>query len=158
MMTKDKGGAAVTLTVKTTRFGELEIEEQDKLVFVEPILGFSGLTDFVLYRPEENCVFMWLQSMQKPELAFVVCDPRIVVPDYRVEAHLGELASLEIDDPAAAQVLTMVSHPHDVEKMTINLMGPLVVNKARGLAKQLVLNDPRYTTRHKVFPDDRQEG
>lgn len=143
----------MTLTVQTTRFGELNLDEGSRLEFVEPILGFGGLSQYALYRPTPDSVFMWLQSMERPELAFVVCDPRLVESDYEVKARPDDVRSIELDDPNRAQVLAMVSYPNDPAKMTVNLMGPIVVNTERGLAKQLVLNDPRYTTKHKVFPD-----
>jgi len=96
----------------------------------------------------ENSCFYWLQAVERPDLAFVVCDPRLFVPDYCVPVKLDEL-SRSTSDPSAAQVFIIVNKVDNI--LTGNLQGPLVVNVETREARQLVLSDRRYSTRHPLM-------
>ncbi|MCH7479723.1 MAG: flagellar assembly protein FliW, partial [SAR324 cluster bacterium] len=39
----------------------------------------------------------------------------------------------------------------DILDVTVNLQGPIVVNKKNRLGVQLVLSDPKFNTRHSLF-------
>jgi flagellar assembly factor FliW len=137
--------------VKTTRFGEIEVRDEDRLEFPEGILGFAPLTRYCLHQPEGLGLFWWLQSEQVPELAFVVCDPRIFKPDYQIEVGKQDLDLIALSDPQDASILVILSHPQEPRLMTANLLGPLVVNRHARLARQLVLNNSAYSSHHAVF-------
>lgn len=145
------------MKIQTTRFGELEIDSKDMITFPRGILGFEGLTRYCLIRPESNLPFGYLQSLDDPDLTFVVVDPQSFWPDYRVEVEPPEVADLEISNPEDVAVLAIVTIPQDARKMTANLQGPLLINTANRKAKQVVLSGDRYTTRHRLFPDIKQE-
>jgi len=140
------------MRIQTTRFGEIDVRQEDRLVIVDGLLGFGGLTRYVLYRPEGLDIFLWLQSEEVPQLAFVVCAPRVIVPDYHIDIAREELEGIELEDETDADILVLLAHPHDPSRMTANLMGPVVVNRGKGLAKQVVLSSAEYSAKHKVFP------
>ena len=136
----------------TARFGEIEYTEEGRVTVVGGLLGFYGLTKFVFHRPEELGIFQWLQSEEVPELAFVVCDPRVIVPDYHISVSRDDLASIEADSPVDAEILTILAYPHDPSRMTANLLGPLIVNRPERLVRQVVISDAKYSAKHRVFP------
>ena len=138
--------------LQTSRFGEIEVAEDQRLTVVGGILGFLGLTRYALHQPEELGIFRWLQSEEVPELAFVVCDPRMIVPSYHIEVPREDFACIQLEDPTQAEILVILTYPQEPRRMTANLMGPLVLNSATRLARQVVLTDTEYTTRHRVFP------
>ncbi len=133
------------MKVKTSRFGEVEVDEQRLIEFPKGLLGFPKYTRYVLIQPNEEGYFFWLQSVDAPELAFVVTDPAIFVPDYEVPLKPDQLAELGTDDPSEVQVLTIVNKRGSV--LTGNLQGPLVVHMHRRVGEQLVLADRRFSTR-----------
>jgi flagellar assembly factor FliW len=133
------------MKVKTSRFGEVEVDEQRLIEFPKGLLGFPKYTRYVLIQPNEEGYFFWLQSVDAPELAFVVTDPAIFVPDYEVPLKPDQLAELGADDPSEVQVLTIVNKRGSV--LTGNLQGPLVVHMHRRVGEQLVLADRRFSTR-----------
>lgn len=140
------------MKVKTTRFGELECQESQLLIFPEGLVGFPEHHRYVLLDIEGQEPFRWLQSLEEPGLAFVILDPRLFKPDYEVPINAGELEALEIADPSRALVLTIVTVPPDNPlEMTANLLGPLLINPERGLARQLVLAGSGHPTRHRVL-------
>jgi len=63
-----------------------------------------------------------------------------------------DAAALGIEDPDDAGILAIVTLPARLEEMTANLLGPIVVNVRTRRAKQVVLDDPRYHTRHRLLP------
>jgi flagellar assembly factor FliW len=141
------------MLVNTSRFGEITVEDSAVIKFPEGIVGFPDLRGFVIFDGPEGTPFKWLQSTDRAELAFVICDPMLFKADYRVSASREELANLELAKPDDAVICVILSIPADPWKMTANLMGPVIFNAERKLGKQLVLAGPQYTTKHPVFPD-----
>ncbi len=39
----------------------------------------------------------WLQSMESPDLAFVVTDPLIFKPDYQIRLYRADLEEIKVD-------------------------------------------------------------
>lgn len=138
------------MKIQTTRFGELEIDGSRKLRFPQGLLGFPDRREFVLLETGDDSAdkapsFWWLQSLDDPALAFVVSDPSLFVPTYRVPIHPPQMAELGLNTIEDAQVLVIVNkHGHT---LTGNLQGPLVINLHSREGQQLVLSDRRFTTR-----------
>lgn len=139
------------MKVVTTRFGELDVPDDFIYRFPEGILGFSGIELYFVLDNPKGGPFQWLQAVDPASLAFVVCDPTVFMPDYRVRVRPEDLASIELSDIASGFVLVILTVPRDPKEITANLQGPLIFNPAKRLAKQIVLNDPAYATRHKIF-------
>ncbi len=141
------------MQLKTSRFGEVTVEESAVISFPEGVVGFPDVRRFVIFDGPEGTPFKWLQAVDRPELAFVICDPALFKPDYQVGATKEHLASLKLAKPEDAVICVILSVPTDPWKMTANLLGPVVFNAESKLGRQLVLSGPEYTTKHPVFPD-----
>lgn len=137
------------MIIQTSRFGQLEVNPERFIVFEEGILGFPRQHEYALVQTGEGSGFYWLQAVRRPDLAFVVCDPRLFVLDYQVPVKLEELQGIELTDPNNAQVFVIVNKVGDL--LTGNLQGPLVINVTTRKARQLVLSDKRYSTRHPLI-------
>jgi flagellar assembly factor FliW len=137
------------MIIQTSRFGSLEVDESRLIHFPKGILGFPDQHVYALIQTAEESGFYWLQAVERANLAFVVCDPRLFVPDYVVPVKLDDLSQIGLSDPSAAQVFIIVNKVDDM--LTGNLQGPLVVNVDTREAKQLVLSDRRYSTRHPLM-------
>lgn len=134
------------MLIETTRFGTVEIDESRIIRFRDGILGFPDRQRFALIQTGNDPLFFWLQSVDDPTLAFVVCDPLPFVPDYQAGVRADDVASLELSDIDDVQVFVIVNKHNGA--LTANLLGPLVVGAKSLLARQLVLSDKRYSTRH----------
>jgi flagellar assembly factor FliW len=137
------------MKIQTSRFGELEVNEERLLHFGKGILGFPEQTRYALIQTGRDSGFYWLQAVDRAELAFVVCDPRLFVADYRVSVKAEELAQVGLEDVESAQVFVIVNKVG--RTLTGNLQGPLVINVQTRQGRQLVLSDRRYTTRHQLM-------
>ncbi|MBU0640607.1 MAG: flagellar assembly protein FliW [Planctomycetes bacterium] len=140
------------MLIETTRFGQLEVDDTKLIMFVEGLLGFPEHRRFALIQTSPDPVFFWLQSVENPALAFVVCDPLAFVPDYTAPIRADDVKALELQDLSDCQVLTIVNKVDGC--LTANLLGPIVVGAHSLLAKQLVLSDKRYGTRQPLAQRD----
>ncbi len=143
----------------TKNFGEIEIDEKKIIHFPEGILGFEGEKEFVIINNEdEESPFGWLQSIGNPELAFVIINPFFVYPNYDIVVPEAAQKKLEIQDKEDLSIYSIVVVPKDIEKMTANLLGPIIINAKKLIGKQVILDDDRYSTKHYIFQqnlDDR---
>lgn len=137
------------MILETSRFGKLEVDENRLITFDEGILGFGQQRRYALIQTGEGSGFYWLQALDAPDVAFVVCDPRLFVADYQVPVKLEDLQSIGLAEPEKAQVFVIVNKVQDL--LTGNFQGPLVVNVENRHARQLVLGDKRYSTRHPLM-------
>lgn len=136
------------MLIETSRFGTLEVDGSRIIEFRDGLLGFPRHTRFALIQTSEDPVFFWLQSVEDPGLAFVVCDPLDFVSDYQVPIRSDDLKSLSMRDLTDSQVLVIVNRCDG--HLTANLLGPLVIGATSLKGKQLVLSDRKYSTRHRL--------
>jgi flagellar assembly factor FliW len=136
------------MLIETTRFGPLEIADDRVITFNDGLLGFPGQRRFALLETAPDGVFFWLQSVDAPDLAFVVCDPLAFVAEYQPNARVDDLRALSIRDAADCQVFVIVNKVDGW--LTANLLGPLVIGASSRLGRQLVLSDKRYGIQHRL--------
>lgn len=139
------------MKIETTRFGEIDIEEERVITMPTGMLGFSGKVRYAIMGHSKESPFNWLQSVDDPALAFVVVDPLLVKSDYRISVHPSEISEIEIEDPSKALFLVIVNIAKNYSQITVNLLGPIVINGEKRLAKQLVLNNSHYSTKHIIY-------
>ena len=137
------------MIIQTSRFGGIEVDDQRFLNFPRGLLGFPDDQEFALIQTGENSAFYWMQAVHRPELAFVVCDPRLFAPDYKVSIKADDLTQIGLADTGGSQVFVIVNKVDDM--LTGNLQGPLVINVATRVGKQLVLSEKRYSTRYPLM-------
>jgi len=133
------------MLIETTRFGQVEVEEARVIRFPKGLLGFPRFKQYVLIESGKDSSFWWLQSIDLPELAFVVTDPSLFVPTYQVPVKPEQLSELGVSSIDEAQVFVIVNKREHT--LTGNLQGPLVVSVQQRIGEQLVLSDRRFTTR-----------
>jgi flagellar assembly factor FliW len=143
------------MQVHTTRFGRIEVDDTRLLNFPRGILGFPDLPRFALIQTNEEGNFFWLQSVDCPEVAFVVCDPVLFIPDYQVRLRPEDTEDLLLENPSDVQILVIVNKIG--ASLTGNLQGPLVLNSRNLLGRQLVLSERKYSTRHPLMDLAAQE-
>ncbi len=144
------------MNVASTRFGVMNVPAEALLTFPSGVLGFPEWTRYVMLDHDTEAPFKWLHCAEEASLAFVVIDPVLFNPLYRVtispEARL-EVEGNETDELSFAVILTIPSD--DPAAMTANLRGPLLMNSRTRRCKQLVLSED-YPTRYPVFTAPRQ--
>ena len=130
--------------LETTRFGSLEVDDSAVLTFTQPIIGFQEFRRFVLLDVTGADHVKWLQSIDAGDLAFIVMDPRTVVPDYSIRLRADELTELAVASVEDLDIYTLVVVPQDAKQARTNLKAPIVINPKQRLAKQTILDRSSY--------------
>lgn len=132
------------MQLETTRFGAIEVNNEETLVFTQPIIGFPEFRHFVLLPGPKDSGVTWLQSTDAGELAFLLMNPVQVAPDYHVAISQDELAELAATSVAGLEVYTLLVIPADPKQVRTNLKAPILINRKQRLAKQTVLERSDY--------------
>ena len=138
------------MKIETTRFGQISIQTEKIIHMPHGLPGFPDQRQFVIFEHRHDSPFYWYQSVEEPALAFVITDPFLFKPDYRVNMPkiLKELAWDPDTQLDHLQLYVIVNIPKGKpEKMTANMMGPILVNQVTRKAVQVVLTDGNYSHR-----------
>jgi len=140
------------MKIRTKPYGEIEVSEKQKLFFPEGVIGFEGIHDYYLIDSKEG-PFYWLQSAEYPELAFLLVNPRLFMDNYKLEVRRADLEPLgtEIEDELLD--FTIVTVPEDPEKISANLMGPVIVNRKTCVAMQVISENDEYGVKHYILEE-----
>lgn len=112
------------------------------------LLGFESIKKYVLVSEPQDAPFHWLQMLEQDGLAFLLLSPFEVLPDYEMDLSDEDAVFLNIASPADALVLNIVT-ARPGRPATINLKGPVVLNRSSLIGKQVVLkNASRYSLNH----------
>jgi len=138
--------------IETSRFGTLDLVE-DKVIHVPSgLFGFPDSKRYTLLEHRKGSPFVWFQSVDNGSLAFVLIDPLLVKPDYEVRISPEDINELQLADaPDGIQTLVIVNITSG-EKMelTVNLLGPIVINTKKKFGKQIILSDSEYSLRYPI--------
>ena len=144
------------MKVETSRFGTIDISEKETVRFSEGLYGFEKETEFTLlpFNPNVESPMEWMQSLKSDHLAFVVTDPYLYLPEYKLKLSEEDKKRIELEKEDLFLTRAIVTIPENYSEMTVNLIAPLVINKEKGVAKQFVLTNMDYDTRHYLLPEE----
>lgn len=142
-----------TVKIKTTRFGELEVDKKDIIEFTEGLLGFENQKKFFIVDPGDQTLILWLQSIDDSETAFPIIEPKIFQPNYMIKLLPVELNSLSLENLQNASVYAVLTIPQNVTEMSANLKAPIIINNKTKMARQIVLQDSKLEVRFKMYAD-----
>ncbi|GIT62951.1 MAG: hypothetical protein Ct9H300mP21_04970 [Pseudomonadota bacterium] len=141
------------MLVQTSRFGEIEVKDDQIISFPSGLIGFSEDHRFVIREDEAAAPFRWLQSIDSEDLAFVMIEPHVSISNYELELTNGHLKKLHAEKTEDLSVYSLVTMAKKMEDVTINLQGPLLFNLEKRLGIQIIVQDSRYSTRHSLFAE-----
>lgn len=142
------------MNIKTKIFGEIEIDNDRIIKFENGIVGFPELTDFVLLHDEERGVeagICYLQSLQEPNFAMPVMDPLRLLPEYNPDVEEELLNCLGTITEDNVLVVVTVTVPKDLQKMSINLQAPIIINADERKAVQIIVEGEKYPVKYPIY-------
>ena len=142
------------LKINTRKYGEVEIDEAKVLEMNDGLPGFESYTRFALLEDPNMKPFCWFQSVEEPDLALVVMDPFIFMPEYDIDLEtvisMKEWQDIEKKD-LAVYVVINTSNRENEKKITANLIGPLVINLKNNEVVQVVFSDTPYSHQYDIL-------
>ncbi|MCZ8523309.1 MULTISPECIES: flagellar assembly protein FliW [Paenibacillus] len=136
------------MRIQTLALGEIEYTDNEVITFPQGIPGFEEYTRFIIIGRGE--AFSYLQSLEEERLHFVILNPFDLFQAYEFELHQSDQDELNIQSEEGIEVWSIVTLGEKPEQYTLNLMGPIVVNKVSRLGKQIVLHQSPYGTKHSL--------
>ncbi len=142
------------MTVDTKAYGQVEIDERQRIEVPQGLYGFEGLHEFVLMDARQR-PFYWLQSIEVREVAFVLIDPKVLRPDYNADLDPMDMESLGLNDTDDERYLefAIVTIPDDRQDMTANLQGPILINRESRQARQCISRNEAWNVRHNILEE-----
>jgi flagellar assembly factor FliW len=140
------------MKIKTKPYGEIEVNEKQRVSFPEGIYGFEHIHTFFLLDSEEG-PFYWLQAENQPDLAFLLVNPRLFLEGYKLMVKEADLKNLKINSSEDILDFTIVTVPEDPAKISANLMGPIIINKRTKIAKQVISENDEYEVKHYILEE-----
>jgi flagellar assembly factor FliW len=145
------------LKVDTTRFGPIIVDEQKIITMPSGMLGFPDKKRYAIVQHKENSPFFWYQSVDDPALAFVITSPFFFVRDYSVPLD-DAIKQMSWDDEnieEKVELYVVVNIPNgSPNKMTANLIGPILINTDTFQALQMVVTDSPYSHKFPLLKDN----
>lgn len=142
------------MQIQTSRFGLLDIDDQSIISIPGGLIGFPRHEQYVIIRHKPESPFYWFQATDREDLAFALVDPLLFKPDYQVPLSKPLMSELQADKPEDLGIFVIITIPPGrPEAMTANLLGPLIINIQKRLARQVVLDEQQYSHRHPIMSD-----
>lgn len=143
-----------TITIQSTRFGELEVPENRVITLPSGMIGFPPNQGFIML--DHKPPFSWLQSVDDSALAFVVVDGFEFGEEYQATPPIGDkdIDLTKDDEYALLVIVTVRSNPQDT---TANLKAPIFVNLRNMLGVQVIYDNPQLSTRFPLWATE-EEG
>jgi flagellar assembly factor FliW len=133
--------------------GTIEMEPHatptgNQVHFPVGIPGFDHIKKYLLLVNPAEKPFAWLRVTDDSPLAFVVVDPFVVLPDYAPDIPEADVKFLDLKEANDALLLNIVTL-HGPNRATVNLKGPIVINRHTHTGKQVIIaNANNYSVEH----------
>lgn len=139
------------MKIGTRYHGEILVDESQLWLFESGIPGFQDEQEFIILPLEGNEYFNIMQSVKTEQLAFVITDPFIFFKDYDFTLEDGDIYHLKLEKKEDVKVFVILTVKEPLQLTTANLQGPVIFNQKNKMAKQVILKDTSYTTKHLIF-------
>jgi len=151
-MNNEKGLTKIT----SSRFGELDIQDDRIIRIPGGIIGFPDFERYVLLdQSGGTSPFLWLQAVDSPDLAFVIADPLTFIPDYRIQVTEPALERLGIAEKSAPALFAIVSIPaSDPRMVNVNLLAPVLYFADENTMHQVVLEQGSWPIRYYLLSQE----
>jgi len=146
------------MKVETKAYGVIEVDERQKVKIPQGLFGFEDNKDYVLVDDSDHGPFIWLQSLDDKDLAFILINPFFFRKDYEANVTDEELAEIGLKSHENALVFVIVTIPQDGSSMTANLQGPIIINKENMTGMQAILSDTKWKTKHDILAEFNKQG
>jgi flagellar assembly factor FliW len=141
------------MIIKTKFFGEIEIGDKDVVIFDDGIPGFPGMHRYALINDGNNPYISYLQSLEEVNICFIMIPPVFALKDYEIEISDSTVKSLGIEKPEDVKLYAILTITGSFKDATANLKAPIVVNTNNNKAVQEILDDERYSVRHRIVKE-----
>lgn len=131
----------------STMTGAADDAESDLPVIelVHTMPGFPDAHRFALVGLDDDGLLSALQSIEHPDLRFLVVPPHTFFPDYSPVVDDATVAELGVTSAEEVQVLVILTSGGSLAATTANLLAPVLINTTNRRACQVILDDSTFS-------------
>jgi flagellar assembly factor FliW len=140
---------------------DLEAPSANSFSLPSGLIGFEAYKEAELLYQPDHLPFLWLKLVgPRDAVHFVVIEPGGLIPGYEPELFDEHALSLDLNDPSEAMILNIVTLQRQTPlEATVNLVGPIVINRRTRTGRQLVIsNYSRYSAHHSLVEKNQAVG
>lgn len=133
---------------------DFDVPPANEILLPQGIIGFADYKRAELLYMPDHLPFLWMKLHSATDsVHFIVVEPGGLIPGYEPEIFDEDAMQLDINNPAEAMVLNIVTLRQQTPvDATANLIGPLIVNRRTRVGRQLVIsNYSRYGAHHPLI-------
>lgn len=144
--------------ILTKHIGKLDYTEDSLLMFSSGIAGFETYRSFVFFHKPDTEPLVFMQSLDDPELCFILLPILVIDSGYRLEMSQDEMEEIGLpldrqprigQDVFCAALICAGS----IAPPTANLMAPVVVNLSNRMGVQVIQSGSGYSHQHPLLTD-----
>lgn len=136
------------MEVNTNYFGKVPYTDEEVIHFPEGLFGFEHQHDYLPIAFEHDSDKMiCLQSIHDDSLSFILMNPFYLNLDYIPVLSKDDYLLLKNPGEEELSYYVICVIRDSIEKSTVNLKSPIVVNIRNRYAKQIILDNSDYTFR-----------
>lgn len=124
------------MKIKNNYFGKIEFDEKIIVNFSDGIIGFEELKKFLLIN-NNNGLFLWLTSVEEPEIVFPLFALDVLYNNYPKEQDYEAFGIVKLD--------------REPENITVNLKSPVYINEKTRSGFQKIIDAENYPINYKLF-------
>ncbi|WP_041606027.1 flagellar assembly protein FliW [Halothermothrix orenii] len=140
------------MKLNTELYGELEFNTEDIIIFKTGLLGLPKYKKYLLLSCwDKSLPFYTLYSTEENDFYFILIKADEFFTDYKIKLTSADKKALNYSEGDIVQVFNIVNFADDIEDITVNLKGPLVINLSGNIGKQVVLDSDKYDLKYPLF-------
>lgn len=139
------------MLIDTDRFGTFDTKDSKLIEFPQGLPGFEELHNFIILEVVQTKPIYWLQSTDNKFIALPVILTFEILDDYYIDIRDNELEELFVESQNDLLIMNVVVIPDQIEKMTVNLAAPIVINAVRGTGKQIIVDAKTMPIRMPIY-------
>ena len=125
------------------------------ITFEKGLPGFENYKTFNLCDIEGDSKFKLINSIEEENIGFIAISPFSVKKDYEINLDDETIKSLQIETPNDVLLLNIITLGKTLEKSTVNLKAPIIINIKNNKGKQLILQDDKYQIKEPLIGSDK---
>lgn len=138
------------MLLQTSRFGNIEIDENELFLFEYGIPGFKEENKFALIEIEDS-PFIYLQSADNGEVSFITVSPFDFFPDYEFKIPDQIRDEMKLEDPEQVRIVNIITIREKLASATVNLCAPIILNTHLRKGLQHILSEGKYSIHQPLF-------
>lgn len=139
------------MRIKTRDFGSISVNEEDIIKFTHGIYGFEDEKEYVILKDSPEDDIMYLQSIYKEDLSFVLIDPYSIINGYNPCVNEENLKELKVKDETEIKFLVIAIIKDKIQDSVVNLKSPIAINPDLKIARQVIVENLEYPLKYPVF-------